>query len=401
MEASLHALNPTVSNRESRPTVDGACFPELARPLLSFIMVNWNYGRFIGQAIDSIKRQTYSCFECIIVDNGSSDNSLAVIEQHIGPDARFRVIRLPENRGQLGGAFTGLREASGPFVAIVDADDTLLPSFAATHIQVHLALKHNVAVTSSNVIEVTGEGEALSSTHNSLRLESSDSDCALRDERLVVRLQEISESVYRQDLMKQVAYLPRNIEGWVWSPGTSNVLRRSVAELFVVPGDSTRMRGADNYFLPLCHAFAGTAAIDLPLSTRRVHGTNYFANREELPSLRTGSEEIFKGMENNSLENLEIVLQQAPRHAWLLGKDFWCVIDQLTERRGVGRRRFYRRPNVIALFHREAPQLLAAVGAPSLTRNLRSRFGFRHSVSILRAAFKGPIPMRHWPLLWF
>lgn len=128
----------------------------VSAPLMSFVLVNWNYARYIGQTIDSIRVQDYEKFECVIVDNGSDDDSLAVIERHVGADPRFRVIGLPENRGQLGAAFVGIRETSGPFLAIIDSDDVLFPTYASVHLQVHLALPNSVGFTSSNAIEIDG-----------------------------------------------------------------------------------------------------------------------------------------------------------------------------------------------------------------------------------------------------
>ena len=54
----------------------------LHAPVLSLIVVNRDYGRFLGQTIDSIKAQDYAPIECVIVDNGSTDQSLEVIERH-------------------------------------------------------------------------------------------------------------------------------------------------------------------------------------------------------------------------------------------------------------------------------------------------------------------------------
>ena len=44
-------------------------------PLMSFVLINWNYGRYVGAAIDFIKAQNYPCVEYLVVDNGSTDES--------------------------------------------------------------------------------------------------------------------------------------------------------------------------------------------------------------------------------------------------------------------------------------------------------------------------------------
>src|ERR1700676_590600 len=90
-------------------------------PLVSIIIVNWNYGRFVGHAIASAKSQTYSNFECIVVDNASTDDSLAVINEAIVGDARFQIHRLPENYGHFGGALSVLERVNGEFIVFLDA----------------------------------------------------------------------------------------------------------------------------------------------------------------------------------------------------------------------------------------------------------------------------------------
>ncbi|MGZ8416799.1 MAG: glycosyltransferase family 2 protein [Methyloceanibacter sp.] len=129
---------------------------------MSLLIINWNYGTYIGATIDSIKSQDYPAIEVIVVDNGSTDDSRDVIGKHAGDDPRFRVVHLDENLGQLGAYFYAFELTSGE--TIVDADDILFPSFVSSHVQVHLALPSSVALTSSNVVEsCLRRGEVLAS----------------------------------------------------------------------------------------------------------------------------------------------------------------------------------------------------------------------------------------------
>jgi len=104
-------------------------------PLVSLLIINWNYGTYIGATIDSIKSQDYPAIEVIVVDNGSTDDSRDVIAKHAGDDPRFRVVHLDENLGQLGAYFHAFELTSGEFVTIVDADDILFPSFVSPWIE--------------------------------------------------------------------------------------------------------------------------------------------------------------------------------------------------------------------------------------------------------------------------
>src|SRR3546814_200923 len=74
--------------------------------LLSVVIPNYNYDRYVSEAIASIAAQTYSPIELIVVDDASTDNSVAVIraalEEHEGRFVSARLIALEENVGKLG-----------------------------------------------------------------------------------------------------------------------------------------------------------------------------------------------------------------------------------------------------------------------------------------------------------
>src|SRR4051812_40305818 len=83
-------------------TLGGRAFRDLSRealslPLVSFVLRNWNYAEYVGAAIDSIRAQDYPRFECVVVDNGSTDNSREVIARHVEDDPRFRVVHTGRN----------------------------------------------------------------------------------------------------------------------------------------------------------------------------------------------------------------------------------------------------------------------------------------------------------------
>lgn len=91
--------------------------------LVSVVIPNYNYARYVGAAIESVLRQTYSPVEIVVVDNGSTDNSLAVLEKF---GNKIRLIA-QENRGQAGSRNRGVAEAKGEFIAFLDADDLWKP----------------------------------------------------------------------------------------------------------------------------------------------------------------------------------------------------------------------------------------------------------------------------------
>ena len=89
--------------------------------VVSIVVVNHNYGRFVAQAIDSALAQTHDCVQVIVVDDGSTDDSRFVIERY-----RDRVIAvLKENGGQASAFNAGFQRVSGSAVIFLDADDVL------------------------------------------------------------------------------------------------------------------------------------------------------------------------------------------------------------------------------------------------------------------------------------
>lgn len=118
-----HKLAQSLSslNQESRTLEFGA-----SPPSITVVVPCFNEERFIAEAIDSIKQQSYEDFECIVVDDASTDGSLAVIWKSIADDDRFRVIRHRSNGGLSASRNTGLREARGELVTFMDGDDLLL-----------------------------------------------------------------------------------------------------------------------------------------------------------------------------------------------------------------------------------------------------------------------------------
>lgn len=92
------------------------------RPLVSVIITSYNQARFLGDAIESVLTQSYSQFEVIVVDDGSTDNVLEVVARY----PRLRYIR-QDNQGLSAARNTGLRESNGAYVVFLDADDRLLP----------------------------------------------------------------------------------------------------------------------------------------------------------------------------------------------------------------------------------------------------------------------------------
>ena len=104
-------------------------------PLISVIIPCYNYGAYIKDAIDSIVSQSYENWEVLIVDDGSKDNTAAIVQEYVNQDSRIHYHR-QANQGLSAARNTGLSLAKGEYVQLLDADDYLASSKLALHAKV-------------------------------------------------------------------------------------------------------------------------------------------------------------------------------------------------------------------------------------------------------------------------
>ncbi len=88
-------------------------------PLVTVVIPNWNGAVHLPTCLDSLRRQTFRDFEVIVVDNGSADDSLALLARDY---PEVRVLALGENRGFAGACNAGIRAARGEFIVLLNND---------------------------------------------------------------------------------------------------------------------------------------------------------------------------------------------------------------------------------------------------------------------------------------
>lgn len=105
-------------------------------PTVSVVMPTYNRAELLPRTIESILSQGLEDFELLIVDDGSTDNTAAVILEIQARDARLRYLPLPENRGIGFARQAGLQHVSGQYVALADSDDLWLPGKLKAQVEV-------------------------------------------------------------------------------------------------------------------------------------------------------------------------------------------------------------------------------------------------------------------------
>jgi glycosyltransferase involved in cell wall biosynthesis len=98
-----------------------------SHPLVTVIIPLYNTDDYVCFAINSVINQTYSNWELIIIDDGSTDSSLQIAKETINGDKRARLISHP-NEGVSSTRNTGINYAEGEFIAFLDADDIWMPT---------------------------------------------------------------------------------------------------------------------------------------------------------------------------------------------------------------------------------------------------------------------------------
>lgn len=94
-------------------------------PLITVLMPVYNGGQYLSEAIDSILNQTFCDFEFLIIDDGSTDNSVNIIKTYSDP--RIRLIYNKRNQGVVKSLNKGIMLSKGKFIARMDSDDISLP----------------------------------------------------------------------------------------------------------------------------------------------------------------------------------------------------------------------------------------------------------------------------------
>jgi glycosyltransferase involved in cell wall biosynthesis len=245
------------------PCADGR-LPEsgIASPLVSIILTNYNYGRFVEACLESVARQSYRTFECLIVDDVSTDDSRERIAAFLGraqEPEKFTLLEREQNGGQMEGFRTGLAHCRGTFVVLLDADDVLLPDFLETHLKAHLGVK-TVAFTSTNQYQINGQGELTGGDH----LDHQGKGCFR----------------FAPDHTFHRGY-------WIWATASSMMFRKTVLDLIFPDPDVTYRICADYYIAHFAQLLGNSLLVPTIHGCYRRHGENNFGSNPIIGALNS------------------------------------------------------------------------------------------------------------------
>ncbi len=224
-------------------------------PRVSVIIPCYNGERFVGDAIESILAQTYGDLEVVVVDDGSTDNSAAVVGGYTG-GGEVRLVRHEANRGIPAARNTGIASVAGEFVSFLDQDDSWVPEKLDRQIRIFDASPPEVGMVFSDVLVVDDDGASLGLCVGREIPRRLDTMC--REERL--------RALFRHNFIPLISVLVR---------------RRCLDEVGWF--DEDIRGGMDDYELCLrLVAGCDVRVIQEPLATHRVHVLNYSQDTERL-----------------------------------------------------------------------------------------------------------------------
>jgi len=128
------------------------------QPLVSIILPVYNAASFLPACLDSLLKQTYSNIEIIAVNDGSTDNSLAILNQYSQKDSRIKVFSNNKNKGIGYTTNLAIKKTSSPYIARMDADDIAYKNRISQQINFLLKNPQTVAVGGQcRIINTKGE----------------------------------------------------------------------------------------------------------------------------------------------------------------------------------------------------------------------------------------------------
>jgi glycosyltransferase involved in cell wall biosynthesis len=277
-------------------------------PKVSVVVTCYNCRNYVGDAIRSVARQTLRGFDCVIVDDASTDDGAEVIRRTLDElaDPRFTLVRLDTNLGQTGASRAGLARTNAPFVCFLDADDVWQDNFLERHLAAHMNETSAVGFTACNARIIDGNGALIAGT---VYWFGQDRAASEHDHEFVavdparVPTVDCDKGVVWHGRSSCRLYTRRSLQ-WVWVGTSSMMFRRSLVDL-VLPDDDAAFRlHMDFYLVIMAQMVAGSLLIDEPLYAYRLHGRNLAASNPVLGGRLHLSPRDLKGTYDSMLDRM-------------------------------------------------------------------------------------------------
>jgi glycosyltransferase involved in cell wall biosynthesis len=222
--------------------------PLPAEPLVSILVSNYNYARYIGESIQSALEQTYCNIELIVCDDGSTDESVRVVEEYQRKDRRLRLI-CKANGGQASGFNAAFAASRGEIICLLDSDDRFLA--------------HKIERI---VADFQAHPDAGFGVHRVIRMSAD-----LRRQGVWPMSAPLPSGWYGSRLLQDGGILP-------YMPPTSGLsLRRDVAQrIFPLPLEAPLVSCPDQLITRLAPLLTNVTREDEALSEYRLHGGNNY-----------------------------------------------------------------------------------------------------------------------------
>jgi glycosyltransferase involved in cell wall biosynthesis len=272
----------------------------MPNPFISVIINNYNYGQFVGEAISSALRQGYDRMEVIVVDDGSSDDSRAVIES-CGKDI---VSVFKANEGQASAFNAGFARSSGEIICLLDADDLFLPNKVAQIAEAYEDKKTGWCFHPLQWVDVAA--------------------------RPILGSPDFRYATGPYDFRSQ--YM-RGKPGFWAAPTSGLTFRRSLLEKLLPMPQHIRIT-SDNYLTFSSPAFAPGFFISECLSLQRVHGANAYTAKEDPLFKATVQMSIARGLHDSFPELARLssrLFANAAAEKWTAGANFHELSGELRQ----------------------------------------------------------------------
>ena len=132
--------------------------------IVSVVVPAFNAAKTIRETLQSISQQTYTALDVIVVDDGSTDETVAIVRSHSASDPRFRIVSKP-NAGVASARNEGTKTSKGEFIAFIDADDLWHPTKIEKQLKSLIAAGPDTALVYSPFRLIDAGGIVLASPH--------------------------------------------------------------------------------------------------------------------------------------------------------------------------------------------------------------------------------------------